>query len=248
MLRVDRLTTNFQLGRCLGIPVRVHFSWVLIVAIITWSVATGFLPSFYDGWSRLLYWGIALVATILLFGSVLIHEMSHCLVARRSGREVRGITLFLFGGISDLNEEVSSPGREFWVAIAGPVASVCLAGIALLGFVLVDVTYIRAVLGYLIIMNLVLGGFNLFPAFPMDGGRVLRAVVWKTTGSVSRADKLASRSGSLAGLALIGAGAYLLVFGSLLSGIWFLGLGWFIRSAALSFRTQSSGEMNLSQS
>ena len=206
------------------------------MVVITWSVATGFLPSFYGGWSQLLYWSIALVATILLFSSVLVHEMSHCVVARRGGREVRGITLFLLGGISDLNEEVVSPGREFWVAVAGPAASFGIAGIALVGFVIVDIPYVNAILGYLVVMNIVLGVFNLFPAFPMDGGRILRAIIWRTTGSVSRADNLASRSGNLAGIGLMLTGVYLLVFDSLFVGIWVLGLGWFIRSAALSFR------------
>lgn len=215
------------------------------MAVITWSVATGFLPSFYSGWSQLLYWSIALVATTLLFASVLVHEMSHCVVARRGGREVRGITLFLLGGISDLNEEFVSPGREFLVAIAGPAASFGVAGISLVGFVVVDVPYVSAILGYLVIMNIVLGGFNLFPAFPMDGGRILRAIIWRTTGSVSRADKLASRSGNLAGLGLILTGVYLLVFDSLLFGIWVLGLGWFIRSAALSFREGQREEPHL---
>ena len=215
------------------------------MAVITWSVATGFLPNFYSGWSQLLYWSIALVATTLLFASVLVHEMSHCVVARRGGREVRGITLFLLGGISDLNEEFVSPGREFLVAIAGPAASFGVAGISLVGFVVVDVPYVSAILGYLVIMNIVLGGFNLFPAFPMDGGRILRAIIWRTTGSVSRADKLASRSGNLAGLGLILTGVYLLVFDSLLFGIWVLGLGWFIRSAALSFREGQREEPHL---
>ena len=215
------------------------------MAVITWSVATGFLPSFYSGWSQLLYWSIALVAATLLFSSVLVHEMSHCVVARRGGREIRGITLFLLGGISDLNEEFVSPGREFWVAIAGPAASFGIAGIALVGFMVVDVPYVSAILGYLVIMNIVLGGFNLFPAFPMDGGRILRAIIWRTTGSVSRADKLASRSGNLAGLGLILTGVYLLVFDSLLFGAWVLGLGWFIRSTALSFREDQCEEPHL---
>lgn len=227
----------FQIGSLFGIRIRVHFSWVFIFFLVAWSLAAGYLPSEYPGWTRNTYWGIGIAASALLFASVLIHELSHSLVAISRGRRVNGITLFFLGGVSEIEEEAANPGEEFWVSVIGPITSFVLAAV-FWGLSLVASLanpQMQAITEYLAFINLVLGVFNLLPAFPMDGGRVLRAFVWKATGSAATANSVASTTGSLAGVGLIALGIYFVFAASLVTGVWFIFIGWFIQSAASSF-------------
>ncbi|MBM3956836.1 MAG: site-2 protease family protein [Gemmatimonadetes bacterium] len=229
-----------ELGRLFGIGIRVHFSWLFVFFLVTWTLATQYLPGAYPGWTAGAYWAVGAAASVLLFASVLAHELSHSLVARSRGRHVRAITLFFLGGVSEIQEEAANPGEEFWISVAGPLTSFVLAGIFFGVFLATSPAgaQLRAVVEYLAFVNVVIGAFNLLPAFPLDGGRVLRALVWKATGNVDRANAVASTTGSLAGYALIGVGAYFVFAATLITGLWLVFIGWFIQSAASSFGRQ----------
>ncbi|MFH1560787.1 MAG: site-2 protease family protein [Chloroflexota bacterium] len=234
------MSGTIQLGHLFGISIRVHFSWVFIFLLVAWSLATGYLPDEYPGWARSTYWSVGIVASVLLFVSVLVHEMSHSLMAISRGRRVQGITLFFLGGVSEIKEEAANPGEEFWVSVVGPITSIVLAAI-FWGLFLATASgnpQFQAITGYLAFINLVLGAFNLLPAFPLDGGRVLRAVVWKATGSAARANSVASFTGSMSGVVFIALGIYFVFTASLVTGLWFVFIGWFIQSAASSFGRQ----------
>ncbi|MFH1560600.1 MAG: site-2 protease family protein [Chloroflexota bacterium] len=229
-----------QLGRLFGISIGVHFSWIFIFLLIAWSLASSYLPDEYPGWSTNTYWGVGAAASALLFVSVLIHELSHSLVATSRGRKVRGITLFFLGGVSEIEEESANPSEEFWMSIAGPLTSFVLAAIFWGLFAATSGTnpQLHALASYLAFINLVLGVFNLLPAFPLDGGRVLRSLVWKATGSLEKANAIASTTGALAGFGFIALGVYFVFVASLTTGLWFVFIGWFIQSAASSFGRQ----------
>ena len=212
----------------------IHYSWFAVLALVTVSLARGFLPSRYLGWTASAYWVTAVAAALLLFSSVLIHELAHSLVARARGFHVEGITLFLLGGVSSLKAEARGARDELVISLVGPLASVALAGLfwlSLYGFQDRS-TPVPAVLWYLWFINLLLAGFNLLPAFPLDGGRVLRALVWAATGSFSKATAVASRGGQLFGIILIAAGVFEMMRGGLLGGLWAGIIGWFLYSAA----------------
>ncbi|MDA0989007.1 MAG: site-2 protease family protein [Chloroflexi bacterium] len=211
-------------------------------------MATRYLPDEYPGWSTNTYWGVGIAASFLLFVSVLIHELSHSLVAISRGKKVKGITLFFLGGASEIEEESANPGEEFWISVVGPITSFALAAI-FWGLFLATSSgnpQFHATTSYLAFINLVLGAFNLLPAYPLDGGRVLRAVVWKATGSVARANSVASFMGSLSGFAFIAIGVSSIFAGSLVTGLWFIFIGWFIHSAASSFGHQQAAARALS--
>ena len=205
---------------------------------MAWSLASFWMPSQYPGWSGGQYWAVGIVGSALLFACVLVHELSHSLEAIRRGRRVRSITLFFLGGVSEIEEEARTAGEEFWVSIVGPITSLALAGL----FWLMYLNFrsgpeqIAALLQYLMVVNLAVGLFNLLPAFPLDGGRVLRALVWRATRSHERATRVASLTGSALGFGLIGLGIVSVFVNSLVSGIWLVFIGWFIQSAASSAR------------
>jgi Zn-dependent protease/CBS domain-containing protein len=232
---------TFQLGRLFGIDIRFHFSWIFIFVLVAWSLAGSFLPMNYPGWSTSTYWIVGILGSILLFASVLVHELSHSLVALSRGYKVRGITLFFLGGVSEIEEEAVKASEEFWIAVVGPLTSFVLAAIF---WVLLQVNpggslQAEALFQYLAFINVALGVFNLIPAFPLDGGRVLKAAVWQTTGSLPKANAVASTIGSLLGFAMIGTGIVLaFITGNFISGLWLVFIGWFIQSAASSSRQQ----------
>ena len=171
---------GIRLGRLFGIEVAIHPSWFLVLAFFAFTLASGFFPRAYPGWSPAATWATAIVATLLLFASVLAHEFGHSLVARSQGIPVRNITLFALGGVSQLEREPDSPGREAWMAIAGPLVSVVIGAVSLgAAYVLPGPQQVVAVLAYLGVTNLALVVFNLLPGFPLDGGRVLRALLWR---------------------------------------------------------------------
>ncbi len=232
---------SFHLFRIAGVDIGVHYTWLFAFVLIGWSLAVGYYPSFYPGWSTSTYWGLGAVSSILLFTSVLVHEMAHSLVARRLGLRVLGITLFIFGGVSNMQGEAQRARDEFYVAVVGPVTSLLLAGIFALPLLFTKgpVGQLGALLGYLALINALLGGFNLLPGFPLDGGRILRSILWGITGTLAKATIIASRVGQVFAFGLIGWGIYQIVTGNFLSGLWIMFIGWFLNSAAESNRREA---------
>ena len=230
---------TFWLGQVAGIDVGIHYTWLIAFALITFSLAVGFFPFVSPGLSTGLYWVMGAISAILLFISVLIHEFCHSLVAKARGIPVSNITLFIFGGISNIQEEPQDPGQEFVIAIVGPLSSLVLAGV-FWGIYLVvgQVPGLAAVLFYLAIVNLLLGLFNLLPGFPLDGGRVLRSIIWAITGNLYQATNWATGAGQVFAFLLIILGVLEIFAGSFLSGIWIAFIGWFLNGAAESSRRQ----------
>jgi Zn-dependent protease/CBS domain-containing protein len=236
------MSGTFQLGRLFGIDIKFHFTWIFIFLLVAWSLAgsNGFLPQRYPGWPTSTYWIVGIIGSALLFASVLVHELSHSLVAISRGYKVSGITLFFLGGVSEIEEEAAKASGEFWIAVVGPLSSVILGIIFLVLFRVVSGSnsQAEALFGYLYFINFALAVFNLMPAFPMDGGRVLKAVVWQATGSLPRANTVATTVGSLLGYGLIGIGIIVAFRFNFISGLWLVFIGWFIQSAASSSRQQ----------
>jgi Zn-dependent protease len=231
-------SASIPLFRISGIRIQLHVSWFLIFALLLWSLAAGYLPNAYPGRSPVTYWLAGAVATLMFFVSILLHELAHSLVALRHGIDIPSITLFVFGGVSRLGKEVTRPDVELKVAIAGPLASFALAFVfAVLRMVTSPAGgeaagLLAVVFGYLALVNGLLGFFNLLPGFPLDGGRVLRAVLWWWTGSFERATRAAAESGKLVGLFLIVLGALQIFFHMLVGGFWFILIGLFLRGMA----------------
>ena len=233
------MPSSIGVGRILGIRVDIHFSLFLIVAFLTWSLATGFLPDRYPQWSAATYWSTGFVCALSLFVSVLIHELAHSLVAIRRDYRVEGITLFLLGGVSSIASESRRATDDFVISVVGPLSSLAIA--AIIGVVAVasgGSSPAYAAIEYVAIINLLLGLFNLLPAFPLDGGRVLRAAIWGLTGSYRRATGISTRSGQVVGLLLVGFGIYQVIQGHALQGIWAALVGWFLNRAASASRGQ----------
>lgn len=225
---------GWTIGRIAGIRIRVDWTWSIIFILITVSLAIGYYPAVFPGLSTAVYWLLGAVSSLLLFGSVLAHELAHSLVARNEGLPVQSITLFVFGGVSEIEEEPRTAGDEFRMAVVGPGTSLVLGGIFLGIFSLLQPGggAVAAVAQYLGIINLALGVFNLLPGFPLDGGRVLRAILWAATDNLRRATRIASLVGQGFAFLLIFAGIALLFSGAFLAGIWLAFIGWFLNNAA----------------
>lgn len=216
--------------------IKVDPSWLLIAALVTWSLSQQVFPQALPGASTTIYFVMGLIAMLGLFASLLLHELAHSVVARRLGVPIKSITLFLFGGVAELETEPTSAGDEFWIAIAGPIMSLCLA----FGFWTLDHLFVLSnmpasiveIVSYLALINLILALFNMLPAFPLDGGRVLRAVLWSRTGDVLLATRTASQSGAFLGYALIALGVFALFRGMAVSGLWQIMIGGFLLFAA----------------
>jgi Zn-dependent protease/CBS domain-containing protein len=224
-----------RLFRIFGFDILIHWSWLLIFALLTWSLATGYLPDVYPGWTRGRYWITGAVTTVLFFASVLAHELSHSLVARRRGLPVENITLFVFGGVSALGGEPRSAREEFWIAIVGPLTSFAAAVVFGVIWALtrdVEPPQIHAVAGYLAFINVAVGIFNLLPGFPLDGGRVLRSAVWGARGNMLEATRIASIAGRVIAGLMIALGILTAFTGGGFGGFWFILIGWFLWSAA----------------
>ena len=219
------------IGRLAGIDIIVHWSWLIIFFVLTWSLAEGLFLHDYPAWTRGEAWFAGAITSLVVFASVLIHELSHSITARHQGMDVSSITLFVFGGVSTLTEEPRDPRQEFTIAVVGPVTSLLLAGVFAIGGLLLHGAVGTASF-YLAFINAVLGAFNLLPGFPLDGGRLLRAAAWARSGDLVRATRVASMSGTVMAYALMVGGALLLLFNGLISGLWFILIGWFLLSQA----------------
>jgi Zn-dependent protease/CBS domain-containing protein len=253
---------SWRIGRIAGIEIAIHYTWLLALFIFTWLVGQGFAVT-YPGWHSYLYWIAGFLATFTLFISVLIHELSHSLVARAHGLAVSSITLFILGGVSNLTEEPEKPGVEFRMAIAGPLASLVLGIVFWILWYSITKTWALpvfnvnipankqtlalAIIGFLAYANIALTIFNLLPGFPLDGGRVFRSILWGATGNLNKATNIATIVGRVFGWAFIALGVWLALFvsGGLLNGIWFIFIGWFLNSAADNSRREATLQEHL---
>ena len=224
------------LFKILGFKVQLDVSWMFLAVLVTWSLARGYFPAHYLGLSDSTYWWMGTVGAIGLFGSIVFHELAHSLVARHYGIPISSITLFIFGGVAQMEKEPPSPKAEFLMAIAGPISSFALSAASYLAF---EVGYqvqlplsAIGVLGYLAFANSLLGGFNLIPAFPLDGGRALRAGLWHWKNDLRRATRWASMAGSTFGFVLMMAGILHVITGDFMVGVWWFVMGIFLREAA----------------
>jgi len=227
------MNPTFQLGRIAGIRISANWSWLIVFALIVWSLAVAVFPSQNPGFSDGQYLAMAVVAAVLFFASLLLHELGHALQARREGVEIEGINLWLFGGVAQFKGGFPSAGAEFRIAIAGPLVSLALGILFVLVAVLAGlpdaVDGVTAWLGY---TNLILLVFNLLPALPLDGGRVLRSALWHFRGDLQWATWVASGIGRGFGFLLIALGVVMLIVEGAFSGAWFVFIGWFLLQAA----------------
>jgi Zn-dependent protease len=221
------------LFRIRGIPIRLDAGWLLVFAFITWSLASGYFPYVAPDLPRVAYWATGIAATLLLFTSVLLHELAHALVARERGVGVTAITLHVFGGVSELENDAPDARAEFAIAVVGPATSLLLAGlIFLVGRLVTGPPWLDSLVGYLAAVNLAVGVFNLAPGFPLDGGRIVRAVLWWWRGREEWATRIAARAGVLFALLLVALGVVRLLAGDPLGGVWLAMLGLFLFHAA----------------
>lgn len=232
---------SLRVGKLLGVPVKLHFTLILGVLLIAWTLAVGYLPLEYPGLSSANYWLIGVISAVTLFASVLLHELAHSYVAKKNGLPVKRIVLFIFGGVSEIEEEPKEASLEFKVALVGPLTSFAIALILWLlqypvsGFGVLVV----APLEYGAYINLLLGGFNLLPAFPLDGGRVLRAGIWRWKKNLVQATRIATRVGVFFSYALIFWGFFFVIAGAFIGGLWFILIGWFLKNGAESSYRQT---------
>jgi Zn-dependent protease/CBS domain-containing protein len=235
-----------------GVRINIGVTWLLAALLIAWSLAVGAFPRLYKGLAPSLYWSMAVVAVVGLGVSIVLHELAHTFTARAFGVEVRRVTLFLLGGASELTEQPPSPFAEVVIALAGPVLSLVLgvafaavaAGAARAG----GPTALVSVLHYLGLVNVVIAAFNMVPAFPLDGGRVLRALVWMGTRDLERATQIAAFIGQLLGFALIALGVLVALTGGLVQGLWEVMIGLFLRMAAGAELMHTEMSVELAQS
>lgn len=242
-----------RIGRVAGIAIRIDWSWILILILITWNLAASVFPSIHPNWSPLLLWSLAIAAALLFFLSILAHELAHSIVAVKRGMPVKEITLFMFGGVSNIEKEPETPGQEFWVTIVGPLTSLIL-GLFFLGIgaatlprgtgqstmrLIAGLSPLQTLMLWLGPVNIALAVFNLIPGFPLDGGRILRSFIWALTKNYKRATRWAARVGQAVGWIMIFMGIAM-VFGfsvpffgrGAVGGVWLVLIGWFLRNAA----------------
>lgn len=232
------MESQIKLGRIFGIKIGLHYSWLIIALLIAFSLA-GHFGEAHPNWTPGVIWGMAIITAILFFAAIVAHELSHALVARRRGLPVRSITLFALGGVAQFEKEAEDATTEFLVSIVGPIASavigfVCLMLAWLLGWTMMTepTTPLMAMLVWLGYINFGLAIFNMLPGFPMDGGRVLRAIIWWRTGSAQRATRIASMTGQVVAFAFIIFGIFRFFGGAGFSGLWMAFIGWFLLNAA----------------
>lgn len=235
---------SFSLGKIAGIRIEINISWIVIFVLLAVSLAASYLPANAPGYGAGAYWIVGVIGSLLFFASVLLHELGHSIVARARGLSVSSITLFIFGGVSNLEQEPTSAGEEFVVAVIGPVISLVLGGILLAIGAAVGASQSLAasLLLYVGGTNVLLGLFNMIPGFPLDGGRVLRSILWRATGSLRMATRWASRIGQGIAYLFILFGLLEFFTGNFLGGIWIGFIGWFLLSAAQTANRQAAME------
>jgi Zn-dependent protease len=241
------LGRSFQIAKIFGIPFRLDFSWFLIFIFVTLMLSMSFFPGSFKGWSSTYYWIVGIATSLLFFASVIVHELAHSIVSRKTGIPVKSITLFIFGGIAQIDKEAAQPKIELVISIAGPVSSALLAGIFYGIAYLCNGwnVYLFALTSYLSYVNLILAAFNMIPGFPLDGGRVLRAIIWLTTGNYLRATRIATTAGYAISVILIVAGALIFFIWGYFDGLWLVFIGLFLNGAARSTYQQTILRENL---
>ncbi len=232
---------SIRIFRIAGIDIYINFSWIIILVFLTFSLATGWFATLYPGWATATYWVVSLIAALLLFVSVLLHELAHSFVARARGLPVKSIVLFIFGGVSNIEREPGSSGVEFQMAFVGPLTSLVIGVVCYLLLLVMrgSNSPVAAILGYLAVTNILLGIFNLIPGFPLDGGRVLRSIVWRISGNLVTATRVATIVGQIIAYLFILIGIFFFFTGNLLDGIWLGFIGWFLLSSAQTAGTQT---------
>jgi Zn-dependent protease len=232
------MKAQIKLGRIFGVEIGLHYSWFLIALLITFSLA-GHFQTNNPGWSDGLRWGVSIVTAILFFASIVVHELSHALVAKLRGLPVRSITLFALGGVAQIEKEAADAKTEFWMGIIGPITSfvigvVCLLITVAIGWTPPDFPQrpLPAMLMWLGLINIGLALFNMIPGFPLDGGRVLRGIIWWITGNAKRATTIAARVGQFIAFAMIVYGVLQFFRGTGFNGLWMVFIGWFLLSAS----------------
>jgi Zn-dependent protease/CBS domain-containing protein len=225
---------GIPIGKAFGISLRLHFSWFIIFVLVTWGLVMGYFPGAFPQWDMPATIIAGIVSSLLFFGSVLAHELMHSIVAQKQGIPVKSITLFVFGGVSEISEEPKRPQDEFIMALAGPLTSLVL------GIVFLSIWYflkaapepVIAISFWLGWINILLAGFNLIPGFPLDGGRVLRSLIWWRNNDLQKATRIAAKTGQVIGYLIIAGGVALIFTGNWLNGLWLALIGWFLQNAA----------------
>lgn len=241
---------SITLGKLFGIEIGINSSWLIIFALVTFSLATGYYPETAPDLGAITYWIMGLLSAVLLFTSVLIHELAHSVVARMQGMGVDRITLFLFGGVSNIQEEPPSPGAEFSMTVVGPLSSVLLGAIFFGLYALASGTtqVVAVLLGYLAVINILLAVFNLIPGYPLDGGRILHAAIWKVSDNRPRATQIASAIGiGVAWLFIVGGLLLAFFTPGFLNGLWLAFIGFFLLTASGARYTQASQRLESRQ-
>jgi Zn-dependent protease/CBS domain-containing protein len=227
---------QIKLFKLLGFEVKVDASWIVIAVLVTWSLASGLFPYQNPGLAKQTYWIMGVVGALGLFVSIVAHEFCHSLVARSFGMPMKGITLFIFGGVAEMGDEPPTARAEFWMAIVGPLSSLAIGGVFYLvhrlGLSAGWDAPVNGVIYYIAYINGILAAFNLLPAFPLDGGRVLRSILWGAKGNLRWATRVSSSIGAAFGLGLIFLGILQFIGGNVIGGVWMFLIGMFLRSAA----------------
>ncbi|MBM4287847.1 MAG: CBS domain-containing protein [Deltaproteobacteria bacterium] len=225
-----------KLFELFGFEVRLDASWLIIALLVTWSLAAGVFPYLYPGLARDTYWTMGVIGALGLFISIIAHEFSHSLVARRYGMHIKGITLFVFGGVAEMGDEPPTARAEFMMAIVGPLSSIAIGAVFYLIYLYGESigwsTPVNAVIFYIAYINGILAAFNLLPAFPLDGGRVLRSILWGFKGNLRWATRVSAATGSAFALALMFLGVLQFIGGNIIGGAWMFLIGMFLRNAA----------------
>jgi Zn-dependent protease/CBS domain-containing protein len=231
------------IGKAAGIPIYLDYSWFVIFFLLAWTIGFVSMPTTYPGLTQLEYLFIGTLSALLLFVSILVHELAHSVVAKRSGLKIGRITLYLLGGVSEMEEEPNNPSLELKMAAAGPLTSLAISALVGVGWLLsasMNLSpLVQAPLLYVALVNALVAGFNLIPAFPMDGGRVLRSLLWRRNGDIVHSTVVASNAGRVFAYILVFFGMFTLFFVDLVSGMWFMLIGWFISSSAASSLRQT---------
>ena len=242
------MSTSIKLGNCFGVPIKVHLNWFITAALVTWSLSAGFFPHEFPGWQSSMYWVAGLITSLFFFASVLAHELAHAVIAQHEGIRVRDITLFILGGLANITEEPGTPISEFRIVAAGPLMSLILSALLLIGSLATgfnrEVSFVAL---YLSEVNLLLAIFNLIPGLPLDGGRILRSMLWNWLGDFNKATLWGSIAGLFFGLGIGAVGVVLLVSRNYFAGLWIVFVGWYLATAAqASYRQTKEEAQNLS--